>query len=155
MKRKILTLLAGILLAFSLGSSQVWAQENVVEVTTTPEVRVIETKEIKGEVVKVEGRNLTIQSSNNQTQEFNIPENIKINRNTMEAELSAIKPGDKVTINQTSDGQILSVETTSGELQDLSKWIIPIGLLAALGLGAGYLMKQARKPHIKTGGKNQ
>jgi hypothetical protein len=105
---------------------------------------------VSGEVLRIQGNTLTIETPDG-IREVTVPENILLRRNTMEANISDIQPGDDVTINQSANGELLSVNATAGEVVDWSRWLIPItaGAIAVAGL-AWWASKRANKPHIKT-----
>jgi hypothetical protein len=118
--------------------------------TPNPDVTTVSTETFEGEIVRVESNKLII-SSPNETKEFTIPENATVKRNTFEAPASEIQPGDDAKAMYTQDGQILSLEVTSGEVMDWSRWMIPalvVGLV--LVLLAWKTISRSNKSHIKT-----
>lgn len=109
----------------------------------------VETSEIRGEVSMKDNNTLYVDTNDGTTQ-VTVPEGVSVKRNTLEASVNDIQPGDDVTIVQSENG-VLSVEATAGELFDWGKFLVPALIIAlAAALAFWYLLKRNREPHIKT-----
>lgn len=111
----------------------------------------ISTQNLTGEIQSVQDKVLVL-NSNGKNTSFSIPDNIKIIRNSVSAKISDLKPRDQVTIVQTMDGKIISVDSiASGEVSDFSKFAIPLLIILLLLIGLGlYFWNQNKKGKIKT-----
>jgi hypothetical protein len=127
--------------------------------TTTPitteesEVQDIATTEISGDVLKIEGRMLYIQT-NNGVKQVEVPDNIVIVKNGNEVGFNEIGTNDNVVVTQTQEGTVLSVEVSEGGILNFSdpviKWVvIAAAALILIGL-LWWFISRANKPHIKT-----
>jgi hypothetical protein len=85
---------------------------------------------ISGTVVEKNDRNLVLKDGE-MSMSVHVSEDSQIAKNTVGAKFQDISVGDRVALYQTVDGKISKVEVTSGELAQMSKWILPFGLLAA------------------------
>jgi hypothetical protein len=117
---------------------------------TSSDVTSIDKVEYSGEVTKIDGRTLTIDTSAG-TKQVTVPDNLQVKKNGYDSKLEEIKVNDKVAFAQSSGGELLSLSATSAEVTDFSKRAIPfvIGGLVLLGL-IFYLLAQRNKGHIKT-----
>lgn len=143
-----------------LFSPSVIAQSATPANTSTPsatrqadmpsEIRNVETREVKGQIIKVEGNRATLQS-NNETMEIAIPESIAITRNAQNADRNDLKPGDQITLIQTPQGDVLSIEATEEGFIDWKTLTLPLIIGGLLLAGLLYsLLKGANRSHIKT-----
>lgn len=121
-----------------------------VTVTPTSQVQNITTSDASGEVIKIDGRKLTIKLSN-ETKEITVPENIQIKKNSLDSNFNEIKVNDKIAYSESSDGKILSLSTTSAEVSDFSKRALPVAVAVLLLAGiAFYVLRKKNDGHIKT-----
>ena len=103
--------------------------------------------------IKVQGKTITI-NTNNGVKKITVPEGIKITKNSGQATANEINPRDMVTVT-TNNGEVLSIDATSGQLIDTGKMLIPIVIGAILLLGLlYYLWRKSQQGHIKTDVKN-
>jgi hypothetical protein len=110
----------------------------------------LETTQISGEVMKIENDTITIQSDNGM-QQMQISNNINITRNGMGAQVQDLKPGDNITVTQTTAGVVLGVESTSQTVEDIMQMAIPIIIgLILLAIVATIAYKKSNKGFIKT-----
>lgn len=99
-----------------------------------------------GRVLKVEDGRLVI-NSDSKILEYNIPPNIRITQNNLASDLRGLSPNDKVTIVQANDGEILALNSLSGQLVDAWKWLLPIALsLIGIGLFSIIFKRINQKP---------
>lgn len=124
------------------------------ETTASPpsEINDVQIETFSGEVQRRDGSVLTVRTDEG-TKQVTVPAGVNISRNTQEATIDEIMPNDRVSITQTSDGQVLAVDATVGEVFDIGKWALPllgIGLLTAIILWM--LLRRANRSHIKTTG---
>lgn len=118
--------------------------------TATSQVQDVSKQEFSGEVTKIDGRKLTINTSDG-TKEITVPDNLQIKKNGFDSKFEEIKVNDKVSFAQNPNGELLSISATSAEASDFSKRVLPfvIGGLIILGL-LFYLLSQRSKGHVKT-----
>jgi hypothetical protein len=112
----------GHLLALSISQSTVYASNGMRNI-------------ISGSVLKKEDRTLTLKNGTLLT-EVHIPTEANISKNAMSNSLSNIQVNDYVSLSQNESGEITTVEAVSGELVQLSRWIVPLlsGSIAAVVL---------------------
>lgn len=111
----------------------------------------VQTNQVQGEVLRIDGNTLTVRDEQGSTQQITVDENILLRRNTLEAQVSDLQPGDDVTIVQAEDGQILSVNATAGEVIDWGRWLVPLAIGAVVLLGlVWWTVKKSNQPHVKT-----
>jgi|GEM_PF-6063221 len=153
MKKTVtITLLA---LAISLTNAQVTFaqspdQSPVLSASPTTAVENVQTMQIQGNVL-VRNNNVITVKTNDETKQITIPSDIKVIRNTMGSKVEDIQPNDRVTVTQTSDGKVLSVDSTAGNVSDFGKWAVPVLIIALVGvMGVLTLIKKGHKSHIKT-----
>lgn len=130
---RLVHLVAGVVLALSVLVLSVQAQ------SATSASRTIQVSQVRGEILKRDSDTITIRSSG-QVQQYIVPRNVKITRNTFGAGLDAIRPNDSVTLIVDPDGQVLSVDATSAAVSDASKWGIPLLVVIGIVAGASYLL---------------
>jgi hypothetical protein len=119
--------------------------------TTGATTQEITTNEVKGEVTRIDGNMLTVRTSDNQVQQFTIPEGVRVTRNTLDSELNQIEPGDNVNLVLGSTGEILDISAVSAEVEDAGQIGLPVLIgLAVLALLGAYLWKKSQKGKIKT-----
>ncbi len=141
--RKLFPFVASGLFVFSLAVLPASAQ------IETP-AQAIQVAQVKGEVLKRDSDKITIQNGDT-VQEYSIPRNIKISRNTFGATVEDIQPNDNVTLTVGPTGEVLGLEATSGTVTDTGKWAVPLVLVLAILAIIGYLMYQkSTKGQIKT-----
>lgn len=111
----------------------------------------ISTQNLTGEIQSFQDKVLVVSSDGKNTS-FSIPDNIKITRNSVSAKISDLKPRDQITIVQTIDGKIISVDSVAlAEVSDFSKFAIPFLIILALLIGLGlYFWNQNKKGKVKT-----
>lgn len=114
------------------------------------EVEEIELTELNGKILKIENSMLTLETDEG-TKVLEISQELAITRNSMEATIEEIKPGDKASVKLDEDGELISLDVTSENVMDIGKTmmlIIPLaGVIILLILS---IVKKAKKPHIKT-----
>jgi hypothetical protein len=141
--RRLFPIVSSAAIVFALATGQVYAQ------VETP-AQTIQIAQVKGEVLKRDSDKITIKNGDT-VQEYSIPRNIKINRNTFGSTIEDIQPNDQVTLTVGPSGEVLSVDATSGQVSDTGKWAIPLVLVLAILAAVGYLMYQkTTKGQIKT-----
>ncbi len=134
-----------------LESFPVHAQNDIPPTKT--DTKNVQATKIDGEVLKVQGKTITI-NTNNGVKKITVPEGIKITKNSGQATANEINPRDMVTVT-TNNGEVLSIDATSGQLIDTGKMLIPIVIGAILLLGLlYYLWRKSQQGHIKTDVKN-
>ena len=111
----------------------------------------VSTQKMTGEVLSIKDRTLSVKIDD-KTKEFNIPNNIKITRNSVEAAFSDIKPRDQVTITQSNQNQVIALEALdAGKASDMAKMIVPIVILVLVVLALlYYFLKKSQEGSIKT-----
>lgn len=120
---------------------------------TVSDTKNIQTTQTSGEVLKIEGKTITINTSSG-VKKITVPEGIKVTKNSGQATANEINPRDMVTVT-TNNGEVLSIDATSGQLIDTGKMLIPIVIGAILLLGLlYYLWRKSQRGHIKTDVKN-
>lgn len=140
------------LFAFILLESFPVHAQNDISPTRT-DTKNIQASKIYGEVLKVEGKTITI-NTNSSVKKITVPEGIKVTKNTGQANSNEINPRDMVTVT-TSNGEVLSIEATSSQLIDTGKMLIPIVIGAIILLGLlFYWWRKSQQGHIKTDIKN-
>ena len=146
-------LFAAILLNVTFFGSIYFSSTELLAQSPSPSsdtVTTVETTEFSGELVKIDGNTLSIQVDD-EIKVVNVSIGTSVKRNTANVTLSELKPGDKLTVQQTSDSQVVSVEGVDGGIFDTSKWLIPLLVLIAMAGVVGWmLMKKENKSHIKT-----
>lgn len=159
--KNIALILTGLVISTQL-TVTAFAQDTTIpsSMTTSPtavrtvspskaEVQALTSQEIKGEVLRKNGNVLIIQTDNG-NKEVTLPTNSKVTKNGMGSDIGNIKPNDSVTVTQ-SNGQVLSIDVTAGEVMDFGKWAIPAALLGLLVLALVIsLLSKASRSHIKT-----
>ena len=133
--------------SFSSNSSTSSVSSNTITNSSTQ----ISTQNLTGEIQSIQG-NVLIVSSDGKNSSFTIPDNIKITRNSISAKISELQPRDQVTVVQTVDGKIISVDSiAAGQVSDFSKFVIPVLIILLLLVGLGlYFWNQNNKGKIKT-----
>lgn len=115
-------------------------------------VKDVQTQKISGEVLTKNNstRKLTVQTDNG-VKEVSVKPNTVINKNGFGSTFNDIKPNDQVTFLQSTGGEVLSMSVTASQIQDASKWALPAGLLALIGLVMLFsLNRQVNQNHFKT-----
>jgi hypothetical protein len=136
-----------------LGVAAVFALSNTYSsrVVAEGDVQNIQTQTFSGEVTKIDGRRLTVQTENDGTKEVNIPDNVQIKKNTNDAKFEDIAVNDKVTVTQNNDGNVISLTVTPGNVDEVMKWGIPIGIgVIVLLLLLLMLLRRRKSGFIKT-----
>jgi hypothetical protein len=119
--------------------------------TPSPSPTTLQTQELSGEVVRLEGNILTLKTDT-ETKELMLNGQIKVTRDGELVGKDQVKPGDKVkaTIDQDT-GQVLTLEATSAKQAGLANWILPVLIGLALLAGLLYwLMNRQKTGQIKT-----
>lgn len=132
------------------------SQSNLSSSSYKSETKVIETTQFNGDITRKDGDKLYV-TKDNTTKEFVLPQNIAIKKDTLDSTVEKLQVGDNITVKESSStGAILSIEATSKQILDYSKFLIP-GVLALLALAAiiWYLSKKLNNNHIQTNNVNR
>jgi hypothetical protein len=123
---------------------------------TQAQVQNVSTEKISGKILKREGNTLTVQT-NDGVKEVTIPDNVSVTRNTSASKIDALQVGEQVNVVSQSDGQVLSVDSSSNILMGLGAGTLATIAIAILALAALAFStwKKTKEGHIKTsvGGK--
>ena len=103
----VLALVMSFVLNFHSGLT--FAQEQASPSTSVQEVQ---TNRLTGQIVKVEDSSLTVNTTEG-VKEVTVPNNINISKNGNAVSKTELKPGDGVIITQSSNGEILSIDSLS------------------------------------------
>lgn len=111
----------------------------------------IATATFVGELDRKEGNSIFV-SKDNQVKQYTITDDIKVRRDAMESNLNMLRVGDKLSINQSQDGQkIFSIDAISKQSDDLIKWAIVAAILAIILIPLIiYFLTKSKRGHIKT-----
>lgn len=125
----ICSLLTTAIFAVSIASAQ----------EATP-ITTIDATEIKGSVIQVEKDRLTLRTEQNEIKEFDVNENVQIERNKNTVNLVGILPGDRAIVTVRSSGEVLSIDASVGEDVPIIKWIAVSAALVAVVTLLGFLV---------------
>lgn len=126
-------------------------ESQVTPTIEEPGVTTIAVDEITGEVMKVSGNTLTVETDG-ETLDLVVPSNIQITRDGQNASLTDIQPGDEVTAEVDSQtNQVLSLEVRAQDAIWNQEWLLPaiIGGLLLLGIII-WLIRRSSRGRIKT-----
>lgn len=132
-------------------SSSMQSQTSVPTPGQSPTQTVnIATTDYSGQILKVSTTSLTIDTANGSKQ-FQVPGNVKIQRNASTALLSELKPGDKVVVKATDTGEVLAISATAGSVINTGKTVLGILiLLLILAAIVAYVLRKRNRGFIKT-----
>jgi len=132
-------------------ASPVMAQTTVPVITETTPQGTIQVTEVAGKVLRKDSDSITIRNGQDQVQEFTVPRNIQITRNRFGSNIEGLQPNDSVNLTVDTAGQVLSIDATSGQVEDTTKVAIPVIFVLGLLAIVGYLLyKRSNKGEIKT-----
>ena len=126
-------------------------ESQVTPTIEEPGVTTIAVDEITGEVMKVSGNTLTVETDG-ETLDLVVPSNIQITRDGQNASLTDIQPGDEVIAEVDSQtNQVLSLEVRAQDAIWNQEWLLPaiIGGLLLLGIII-WLIRRSSRGRIKT-----
>ncbi len=124
--------------------------ESTVTATPTPEAKDIKTQDYSGDITKIEGRTLTINTEAG-VKQVNVSSNVQIKKNSLDSNFEELKVNDRVTYKVSDAGEVLSLSAASAELFDFGKYTIPAAVLLVLALFFLYkFLKGRRKGAIRT-----
>jgi hypothetical protein len=104
-----------------------------------------------GELDRKENNTIYV-SKDNQVKQYVVTNDIKVRRDSMESNINMLRVGDKLTINQSQDGQkVFSIDAISKQSDDLIKYAIAAAVLALILIPLIiYLLTRSKRGHIKT-----
>jgi hypothetical protein len=109
----------------------------------------LNTSKKNGTLLKIDGSKITVKQDD-QTQEFNLADNIKITRDGKQAKLSDLQPNDKLSLTQTGFGEVLEIEATSESTIDMTKYVTIGIILLLIILGLIWYLQNRQTGKIKT-----
>jgi hypothetical protein len=104
-----------------------------------------------GELDRKEGNNIYV-SKDNQVKQYTLTNDIKVRRDSMESNVNMLSVGDKLTINQSQNGQkVFSIDAISKQSDDLIKYAIAAAVLGLILIPLIiYFINKSNKGHIRT-----
>lgn len=144
-----------ILLAYSavslLGSAAPIHAQSSESMPQGSQTQEVETDKYSGEVVELKSDSLTIEQDDGSVREFEIDEDVNVERNNMDSSYEDLEVGDKVDITTDSAGDVLKIEARSAAFDNILLYAIPVGLVLLILIVSGlYLMRSNNKGQIKT-----
>lgn len=104
-------------------------QTNEVQTTT------IETETIDGTLLRMQQNTLIVQFED-ETEEIMVTDDMSVKRNGVESDVQALEPGDGVTLTRDKQsGQPIAIQATAGQVVDISRYYLPLGLLLIVVVG--------------------
>lgn len=138
-------------LLFNNQTSQSSSSSSSSTSSISSQIATLSIQELTGEIQSIQSNVLTVKIDD-KTTDFVLPNDIKITRNTLSAKVTDLEPRDQVTIVQTGDSRIISIEASAaGQVSDASKFVIPAVIILILFIAlALYFLNQSKKGKIKT-----
>lgn len=122
----------------------------IIQTPTVTEVVSINKTEFSGEITKIDGRRLTVDTSEG-VKEVTVPQNVQVKKNSLDSNFDELKVNDKVAVAQSESGEVLALSATSAEIFDFGKMALPIAIGLLLLIGLFYVLFRSRSDgHIKT-----
>ncbi len=116
----------------------------------TPDSKIVTTAEFKGDISRIENNKLFV-TKDDVTKEYTVPAAISIKKDSFNSSLQNLKVGDSLTVRESNNGSIISIDAISSQVFDYSKFLIPGVIVALLALCLGYYFyNKSNKGHIQT-----
>lgn len=117
----------------------------------SPEVKDVQITEIKGKVVKVNEKTISLEQNDKSIKDITIPDGAKVTRDNKDAAVQDIKIDDTAVVTVGSDQQVIKVNITSNTISQLSAFAIPALIIGILLVGLIlYLINKSKQGHIVT-----
>jgi hypothetical protein len=117
------------------GANPTLTETPSITAVNTPVAQNVPNETIVGIVLKNSDGNLVIQTVDKGIKSLNIPQNVKVTRDSIGSSVNNIQPNDQVNVTTDNSGSILSVDATSNTLISIQRFLLPILALLLILLG--------------------